>query len=278
MEQRYEILRILAEALYDHQDVRISSLNRVRNLIRRKLLELGFEPETKKKDDDESEPKWTDEELEKMMVDAQKKKLLSDADYNFLSDSFELAKNETDIEKQYENYLKPLIDEEQIWKEWLIYVNGISTRNTCRLLKYFGYCERFDTVSKLWAYSGLKVEEGHAVKRKKGDILGYNLKIKTGVLGVIGECLIKSNKSYKKRIYDPYKNRILERGCCENPKCKGKTGHAANMARRKMVKIFLSHYWMQCRKIKGLPIRNPYPHKDDDEYIQPFYDKKPDDV
>jgi len=286
MQQKYEILRIWAESLYDHQDVRISSLNRVRSLIRRKLLELGFEPDKKKKKDSEAEPKWTDKELNKLMKQAEDQKKLTEADYNFLKDSFDLAQKETTIEKDYENHLSPLIHEEAIWKEWLIYVNGISVRNACRLLRYFGYCERFDTVSKLWAYSGLAVKDGQSIRRKKGEKLPYNLKIKTGVLGVVGSSLIKANKSYKKQIYDTYKSRILERGCCDNPHkklkgkmCKDKPGHADKMAQRKMVKVFLEHYWQKTRELKGLPLREPYVlGNGHTTYYKPFYDKKPDEV
>ena len=305
-------------------------MHRVRSLIRRKLLDLGFKPESKKKESEREESQWTDKEVEKLLQTSFLEKKLSEADYNFLNDSFNLAKKETSIEKEYENHLAPLINEEPIWKEWLMFVNGISTRNTCRLLRYFGYCEvtifdketnkiigmesgdkkqfekalelynneevdnplerryirkGFDTISKLWAYSGLAVKDGKSIRRKKGEQLNFNLKIKTGVVGVIGDCLIKSNKSYKKEIYDTYKERIQKRGCCQEKHkkhkgkmCKDYPGHSARMAQRKMVKIFLSHYWLKCRELKKLPTRNPYPHKDDNGYSKPFYDKNPDEV
>lgn len=279
------MLRIWAEALYDHQDVRISSLNRVRSLIRRRLLELGFKAEKKKKKDSDEEPVWKDEELISLMDSAEKKGLLSEADHDFLEKSFNLAKKENIIEKEYERQLIPMVNKERIYKEWLQYVNGMGIRNVCRLLRYFGYCERFDTISKLWAYSGLHVVEGKSVRRKRGEQLTYNLKVKTGCLGVIGDSLIKANKSYKKRIYDVYKKRIIKRGCCErkhptkkDKMCRDFPGHAANMARRKMVKVFLSHYWLMCRTIKKLPLRSPFPHKDDNNYIKPFFDKKPTDI
>ncbi|KKN65087.1 hypothetical protein LCGC14_0484750 [marine sediment metagenome] len=287
MEQKHEVLRIWAESLYDHQDVRLRSHNRVRNLIRRKLLDLGFKPEKKKKKEEDvpEGSEWDDKKLIKLLKEAEKKKLLSEADHSFLTKSLELAQNEHQVEKDYEKELRPLIEAEPIWMEWLQYVNGISTRNTTRLLKHFGYCERFDTISKLWAYSGLKVQDGHAVMRKKGELLGYNLKIKTAMVGVIGDCLIKSNKSYKKRIYDTYKKRIQARGCCEKKHskhkgkmCKDYPGHSARMAQRKMVKIFLAHYWLKCRELKGLETRGPYAvdKMKHTTNIKPFYDKQPD--
>ena len=283
MEQRFEMLRIWAEALYDHQDVRIRSRSRIRNLIRRRLLDLGFRPEKKKDKNSVIEPEWTDQEIEQLLSEAKETGKLKKADYDFIIDSLELADKEVSIEKEYENRLSPLINKEPIWTEWLQYVNGISVRNSCRLLKYFGYCERFDTVSKLWAYAGLAVQNGKAVKRKKGEQLPYNLKIKTGCLGVIGDCLIRANGSYKKKVYDTYKKRIQERGCCDKPHpkhqnkmCRDYPAHSANMAQRKMIKVFLAHYWAMCRKIKNLPTKSPYSidKLGHTTYLEPFYDKK----
>ena len=279
---KYEVLRILAEALYDHQDVRKRSKNRVRCLIRQKLLNLGFIAEEKIEDDEKSQgDKYNDKQLAKLMDEALKSGKLTVEDHEFITTSLTLAERETEIEKDYEKKLKPLVENEEIWIEWLKYVKGISTRNTTRLLKWYGYCERFPTVSKLWAYSGLKVVEGKCVKREKGKELGYNLKIKTDMVGILGDNLIKASAGYK-QIYDNDKERILLRGCCDNPKCVGKPGHAHRMAIRKMVKIFLQHYWQKCRMIKGLEVSEPWimgVKKDNggthQTYIGPIYDKKP---
>ena len=48
------------------------------------------------------------------------------------------------------------------------------------------------------------------------------------------------------------------------------------MAIRKMVKIFLQHYWLKCREIKGLPTGKPYAidKLDHTTFIEPFYDKQ----
>jgi len=55
------------------------------------------------------------------------------------------------------------------------------------------------------------------------------------------------------------------------------------MAIRKMVKIFLQHYWIKCRQIKGLEVSLPWIiGKEREEgngthttYLEPIYDKKP---
>lgn len=61
---------------------------------------------------------------------------------------------------------------------------------------------------------------------------------------------------------DKYKANALE---------KIKQGRAIKMARRKMIKIFLSHLWVQWRKIEGLPVTRPYIFdiKKHTDYIEP---------
>ena len=280
MGTRYEILRIYAEALYDHQDVRMASANRMRCLIRRKIEGLGFAKEEKKAEDGE-ESSWSDDELHAKLQEAQDKGLLTEADSSFMLESLNLAMKENVIEKEYEARLVPLVAVEPIM-QWLGCVKGIGTRNACRLLRYFGYCERFDNPAKVWAYAGLAVVDGHSVKRKKGEKLPYNLKIKTGCIGVIGDSLLKASGGYK-RFYDQYKARIQARGCCERPHpkhkgemCRDYPGHAHRMAIRAMVKLLLSHYWLTARKCKNLPTSQPYAidKLGHTTVIEPFVDKE----
>ena len=35
-------------------------------------------------------------------------------------------------------------------------------------------------------------------------------------------------------------------------------GHRYAAAKRKVVKVFLAHYWMKSRELKGLPIEHPF--------------------
>ncbi len=214
-QQEKDILYVWAEALYDHQEARIRSMDRIRGLIRRKLEGLGYRAKEDKKEieiDTEGvevhkPAQWTDKEIFELLDQAEKEGKINSEDASYLIENFGLAESETIIEKQYEGRLKPMIEAEKIWTEWLCRVKGVSTRNTTRLLKWFGYCERFDTVSKLWAYAGLAVKNGKAEKREKGKQLSYNLKIKTAMLGVLGDSLIKASASYK-RFYNSYKKRV----------------------------------------------------------------------
>jgi len=290
-EFEHEIVRIWSDSLYDHQEVRKASNNRVRCLVRRRLKDLGYNVEETGEDKEE----WKDEDLNDALCKAKEDGKISEEEADILEDALSLAEQEEMIEKAYEKRVEPLIKEEPVFKYWLDYVRGISTRNTSRLLKYFGYCDTKDkegkdlcpSISSLWKYAGLAPVNGKAEKRTKNHKLSYNLKIKTGILGVVADSLMKQSPSYK-QIYDEYKARIMERGCCEalyqgkdakkkGKPCKNFPGHAHRMALRKMAKLFLAHYWVVCRTLKEQPVSTPYSigMLKHEHHLQPLFDKKP---
>lgn len=93
---------------------------------------------------------------------------------------------------------------------------------------------------------------------KKG--LTYNPYLKTVLLGVLSDTLIKANPHYRD-IYWGYKNRILN-----DPRRKNRDGEhllpdgrITKMAKRYMIKQFVLNLWVAWRYIEDLPIaRGPY--------------------
>lgn len=129
---------------------------------------------------------------------------------------------------------------------------------------------QFDTVSKYWAWWGLHVIDGKAAKRVKGQNINWNPKMKS-LAWKIGKQFVMQGDEYKKiyknekdrlahlrlplgkcHKYDDCKNKLKKR---EKPACKG---HINNMAKRKAVKIFISHLWEVWRKLEGLQVTEPY--------------------
>jgi len=185
------------------------------------------------------------------------------------------------------------IKDEPIVTEWLSLVTGIGPRLSGLLVVNIYDISRFDTVSRLWAYAGLKVEDGRAVKRAKGQKANWNSELKT-TAWKIAESLIKivptakrDNNGPYRILYDAYKARIIVREVnrgsviyaksnasakwapvhygpeaeipAEAPKDPEWTqGRINNMALRYIAKRFLSHLWVAWRKLDGLEIRTPY--------------------
>jgi len=357
----YLAVRNYADALYDHQDVRIRSMNRARQVIRRRLLDLGFSPEGKTKtkiktkkatvldketidqmkklldkmlkqkkitkaayneqisglgkkktkavteektkepvvgaEEQQEEEIWTDKEMEALLSKAVKLKKISPRENNILMEMMELAKNETEIEKKYEAKITPFIKQERIWAEWLVFVKGIGMRNATRLLKHLGYCENFESISKIWAFTGYapdrfcltckryehlavknkdtgekekcvcekpnwETQNPIAVRKRKGVPLPYNPKVHVDMY-VIGSSLMKAKGKYY-RWYLGVREKI---GVDEK--------YSHRKAFRKMMKLFISHYWHQTRTIKRLLTRSPYAHEylGHQTIIPPFFDK-----
>jgi len=134
-------------------------------------------------------------------------------------------------------------------------------------------------ISKLWRYLGLAVIDGkaesgnsHFCRKAKALLLGPQ--------GVADQFIMHHAVGYRE-IYDDEKERLsnLHQPTCSDchalaveykkrplwrcPNgCKGKVNytpsHIHNMAKRKMVKIFLAHLWLKWRELEGLPVTMPY--------------------
>ena len=124
---------------------------------------------------------------------------------------------------------------------------------------------KFATVSKLWRFAGQAVIDGKAERTKQGEKSSANLKLKS-ICWLIGDQFIKQQTPIYVDIYYSEKERI-RRDCPEpipNPDENSRwptintDSHVHRKARRKMVKIFLSHLWLIWRDLEGLPVSKPY--------------------
>ena len=172
-----------------------------------------------------------------------------------------------------------------------------------------------------WREKGGKKEQVYAIAESKPDwvlhderdraiegwVLRYNKRLKTA-LYLLGTSFIKARAPYR-AIYDEWKERYYhthpEWTSCSTCKCpvlecadrelhskppfrtatKGwKTGHADMAARRKMIRMFLSHMWLRWREFEGLPTSKPYAiehmghtdYKPPEMFDWPALDAKPD--
>lgn len=213
-----------------------------------------------------------------------------------------------DLEKDIFRRMKLVVKDHPAWP-WLDGVRGMGPTLSTKILGLVGDIENFDTVSKLWSFSGYGLYEGEIQRPIKGQTLTFNRRLKTAVY-LAGESFIKSRSPYR-TIYDASKERYFinkqvhplriagllrpDLGPLPNratPEGKkewdrliklGNEGaerdgnvwtdlHVHNAARRKMVKLFLSHLWEVWRKAEGLPTRDPYPieYLGHETYIDPW--------
>ena len=111
------------------------------------------------------------------------------------------------------------------------------------------------------------VTDGEHDRPRKGEKLPYNAELKR-ICYLIGTSFLKSNSPYRAE-YDEAKAYYQRAKTDWAPK------RIDAAARRKMVKLFLSHFWVAYREKRGLPVRQPYAmqvlnhdgYKSPDEYL-----------
>lgn len=239
-------LRFLVESYYDLQKLRIETGNRLYQL-------LG-------------------------------KDKLQDARYVGLTSTFKQLKQ---LEKGVSDHIKWQVKELPIWENWLKDVKGIGHILTGGLFawicgqqhtdeclkkreKYFAKkkkgakkrkerfeCKcpimgiaRFPYVSSLWKYCGLDVVDGKAPRRAKGQKITWNPRMRT-LCWKIGESFVKTHGFYR----DQYEE-FREQEDTKHPKLSKL--HRFNRAKRKTVKLFLSHFFATWYRIEGLEAPKPY--------------------
>ena len=166
---------------------------------------------------------------------------------------------------------------------WLIGIRGLGPTMAGVILSEFDITIA-TTVSKLWAFAGLHVVDGHAAHPVKGKTLSYNKWLRMKLLGVLGVGFLRCGSEYK-QTYDDYKHRLQSRvvtPCMECagvgkaifegrkvtcPNCEGGSrpppwgrsdAHRHQAAIRYMVKVFLKDLYVAWRTVEGLAVRAPY--------------------
>jgi hypothetical protein len=100
-------------------------------------------------------------------------------------------------------------------------------------------------------------------RRVKGQLADFNPELKR-LCYLVGDQFIKQRSSPYRALYDQYRleyeNRpalMKERDERKGGLSKG-TAHINAMARRRVIKLFLSHLWQEYRRLEGLPTPDPY--------------------
>jgi len=287
-----ELLRIAVNLYYDYQDIRVKSFNRIRDIVRRTNEQIPYDKVEEKKEKKTFDKKYGDRNLEGIMDSLRLEDEISEKDYQYFHECQELLtgpkivrmfecshcskrnKQEisiggvSDLEKEAFKVIKSIVKTEPIWKEFLFKIKGIGEIIAGTLIKELGYCERFENISKLWAFTGNHVINGKAVERERGKKLGYSVALKS-FTWQISDSLLKANKGYYRQLYDTEKEKQLAKtyeagelakkyNGYEEKDTQLLLGHAHNRALRKTRKHFLFHYWEWTRQRIGLSTRSLY--------------------
>lgn len=194
------------------------------------------------------------------------------------------AKTMHDLEKRELRHVRNLCKEHPIFP-WLIEQKGVGPTMAGVIIAEVDI-HRAETISALWKFAGLDVgPDGRAPRRTKGKKNTYNSWLRTKLVGVLADCMIKANSPWREH-YDHRKHRRQHQlvqqcmGCdgtgkakqgedkgkkCKN--CKGTGGpapwgtgdaHRHRDALRAMIKAFLRELWVKWREAEGLPVTEEY--------------------
>jgi hypothetical protein len=186
--------------------------------------------------------------------------------------------------EEFKTMLEDEIKIHPIWENWLQQVKGVSYLLAGEVIGGFGSAldvneslgQHFKTVSQMWAFAGLDVRDGNKAPRfTRGQKASFNSELRSVLVGRLGTSLKLARGGYY-RLYLRQKDRLASRlqregikivpandlpqknGKHYEPKDVISKGHLDNMARRKMVKVFVSHLWETARQLEGLEAGESY--------------------
>lgn len=276
-------LRALVAGYYDVQHIRIITGNRLVAAYKRRM---GQEPGEKEGTMDEIDTETLTElrgEFKRLadgFIDKRKKGwvLKRDAADNTYLTETELSlvgsyEEQIEREKQEERRITSFVKEERIYAEFLEDIPGCGPVMAGVMIAFLDP-HKARHISSFWRYCGLDVvdvdgqPEGRRMKKSHmheteyvdadGELktkmtLGYNPWLKSKVLFVLGDCLMRANDDYKV-IYNKYKHRLQNRPDLAD----ASKGRIHMMAKRYMVKQLLADLWLTWREMEDLPITRPY--------------------
>lgn len=215
---------------------------------------------------------------------------------NFISIAAEAEKQEKVVQRMLEKTLKRF----PIYTEYLEHVSGVGTISAGWIIGEFNI-HTATTVSKMWQYAGLNPgmvrgkkritqaqHKGEPVVKEvlgkdgktdlivltnemvKGDrptkefVLPYNKNLRTALVEVMTNSMIKLQAPLCMEYYYPYKDRLAQSSNTVKHMGKEKAwkdvspAHRNRAAKRYMVKMFLKDLYPVWREIEGLPVRVSY--------------------
>jgi hypothetical protein len=114
---------------------------------------------------------------------------LDDSDAEFMTRSGDRLEA---LEKDALGEVKRLIKDVPIYKHWLKNQRGCGVTMSGVLISEINI-ENCHTVSKLWMYCGLGLRNGQIQKRVRGEKAGFNPWLKSKIVSVLADCIIKAN-------------------------------------------------------------------------------------
>lgn len=201
----YQIARLAVGGYDDAQQIRKASMNRVRDIVRKRNEDIAFDEVEAEKPPEERDfsAQYADDNLPELIEDLHADGTFSGHEYEYVTEVLEIATDAQALENRFSEVME-IVQGEPIYTQWLQHVYGVSTTLTARLLHAFGYNENRQKVSQLWAYAGLDPTQ----TRQQGEKMGYDPEHRKLAWLVADRIIMQgANSKYKSKFYDTYKEK-----------------------------------------------------------------------
>lgn len=177
-------------------------------------------------------------------------------------------------EQSLAKQLAKVVEAFPIWTDWMEGVRGCGPTMAAVIISHLDI-HRARYPSSVWRYAGLDVTpEGRGRSRRKAEMgtttytdpktgevkekktLGYNPFLKTKLMGVLADSMIKSNSQYRV-VYDARKVRTQGYNAVDPERFKT-PAHRHMDAKRHMIKVFLADLYAVWRGMEGLEVHPWY--------------------
>jgi len=148
-----------------------------------------------------------------------------------------------ELELKLNSDIAKLVQTYPIFKE-VSKLKGIGPMLSAKMIAMIDI-EMCDTTSALWRYAGYATIDGQRERRVAGEKSHFNGRLKTTTY-LVALSFLRCNSPYR-RVYDDAKAYYA------GNRPEWTKGHIHMASLRKMIKVFLNHFWLRWRQIENLP-------------------------
>jgi hypothetical protein len=111
------------------------------------------------------------------------------------------------------------------------------------VVAFSGGIDRFESVASFWHYCGEHVVDGSAPKRRRGQPVTWNPRVRTALWNM-SDSIMKNRDNPWRDFYDRERAKEFENHMAKHPGCKHPNGHSTARALRKMRKEILKRFFL----------------------------------
>lgn len=132
--------RIAVSSYYDYQKVRTATMNRIRDVIRKRNENIPFDAVEDKEEVKKYASKYSDEKLMPILNNLYNNNRITLKEFDYIKKCLVIIKESRQAEDKYAKMMKGFIEQEPVYNKFLSKIKGIGQVISANLIKEFGDC------------------------------------------------------------------------------------------------------------------------------------------